>query len=974
MAAPVVTVFPKTVLLNTPIAVTDLFDATAIGEPITSYTFFDSRSTNDTGFFTLNGSAIANGAPFTVTPEQLSSVFYVASSQVGFERIGVLARNRVGEFSQAENLARVFSVRANTTTPFVSRPDFEVVSDEAVRGSEFLLGFDPDGFPITEFEINDASAVTFLQATPGRIWVGAFQHNFETGESVTVQNAADSTFNVSGVANFHTENIFWLSAPGVTPGFGDISGATTFANSGGFFEYEGVAQDRGTSFRVDADKVDELVYQGVGPADRKSIFLSGFDGAEWSLANRGEIVTRGNENSPFVQFTRSSTPAGTIHNFTDSLSVNDADGNTVKLYRFFNTSPHANHGELVFKGQTIPRLTWIDVAAEDLQRLEFHTTNNINVEQLIRVQAFDGKFNSAVGTHAIATTPEIVVPEISGSLAPIIAEHVQTVPVASVFSQSDNGEAHTLVQVYDPTANPESGSLRFSNTPLAAGVVHEFAIDEFNAGLDFVTGEYLTRQTETYFQRNSNGLVWSAWQKVDIKSEPEIFDAFENIGGPPASWNGILPTGFDGKLQISFSFMQEFPNYNTGEAIDGNPLLGQQFEPLDDQQRRNVRLAFDSIEEYLNVDFFEVADTSTNSLGGRGGIMRFGEYGLPSPPSFAQAFAFFPSTSPSGGDIWVNRLLASDPQYEFGGPGFRTLLHEIGHVLGQQHAFSDGIPGTPDVVLPPVTENDDFTVLSSSGSQTDLDPTTHQLYDIFRNQNVYGANTNFNTGDDVYQLSSFDNRPRFLETLWDAGGIDTLSGAENSIPSVIDIRQGEKSTIGDTALNLTLAFGVEIENATGSSFDDLLVGNYLENHIQGGLGDDVIIGNQGNDLLTGAEGNDRFVWGIGDHSDTINENALAGRDTIEIPNFPNVDNVAEDVTFTLNGRDLLIDLTIDGGPSEGTMTVVNQVWGGFRVESLEIGDQKIDLVNLTSQLSPGEQRQFETLATASDFGSLVTPI
>lgn len=974
MAAPVVTVNPQTVFLNTPIAVTDLFDATAIGEPITSYTFFDSRGTNDTGFFTVNGSAITNGAPFTVTPEQLSSVFYVASSQVGFERIGVLARNRVGEFSQAGNLARIFSVRANTSTPFVSKPDFEVVSDEAVRGSEFLLGFDPDGFPITKFEIDDTNAVTFLQATPGRIWVGAFRHNFETGESVTIQNSADSDFNVSGVANFHNEHMFWISASGVTPSFGDISGASTFANSGGFFEYEGVAQARGTSFEVDADKIDELVYRGVGPADRKSVFLRGNDGAEWSFKNRGEIVTRGNENAPIVQFTRSSTPTGLVHNFTDSLSVNDADGNSMKLFRFFNTSPHANHGELVFKGQTMPRLTWFDVAAEDLQQLEFHTTENINVEQLVRVQAFDGKFNSAIGTHAIETTPPLIQPEISGSITPIIAEHLQSVPVTSIFSQSDAGEAHTLVQVFDPTANPESGSLRFLNTPLAAGEIHEFAIDDFNANLDFVTGEFLTRQTETYYQRNSNGLVWSAWQKVDIQSEPEIFDAFENIGGPPASWNGLLPTGFDGKLQISFSFMQEFPNYNTGEAIDGSPLENQQFEPFDDQQRRNVRLAFDSIENYLNVDFIEVADTSTNSLGGRGGIMRFGEYGLPFPTSVAQAFAFFPSTAPSGGDIWINRQLISDTQLEYNGPGFTTLLHEIGHVLGQQHAFADGIPGTPDVVLPPVTENDDYTVMSSAGSQTELNPSTHQSYDIFRNQSVYGANTDFNTGDDVYQLSSFNNRPRFLETLWDAGGIDTLSGAENSIPSIIDLRQGEKSTIGDTELNFTLAFGTEIENAVGSPFNDQLVGNYLENHIQGGLGDDVIIGNQGDDLLTGAEGNDRFVWGVGDHSDTINENALAGRDTIEIPNFPNVDNVAEDLTFSLDGRDLLIDLTIDGGPTEGTLTVTNQVWGGFRIESLEIGNQKIDLVNLTSQLSPGEQKQFETLATASDFGSLVTPI
>lgn len=964
MAAPIVTVRPQTVLLNTPIAVTDLFDATATGEPITSYTFFDSRGTNETGFFTVNGSAVANGAPFTVSPEQLSTVFYVAASQVGFERIGVLARNRVGEFSQANNLARIFSVRANTTTPFVSRPDLEVVSDEIVRGSEFLSGFDPDGYPLTEFEINDASGVNFLQATPGRIWVGSFKHNFETGETVTVQNSTDGTYNISGVANFQSDNMFWIAAPGVTPGFGDPTGVSAFANAGGQFEYEGVTQDRGSSFRVAADKLDDLVYRGAGPSDVRSISARANDGSEWSLNNIGEISTRGNENAPIVQFTRSSTPAGTIHDFTNSLGIADADGNTTKLYRFFNTSPHANHGELVLNGATMPRQTWFDVAAEDLQNLEFHTTENINVDQLIRVQAFDGKFNSPVGTHAIETTPPAIVAEISADQSVIIAEHLQRIDASDLFSKTDLGPTHTRVQIFDPTTNPESGSLRFAGSSLAGGTVHEYSFEDFDENVEFVTGEFLTRQTEAYYQRNFNENAWSSWQRVDIKSEPEIFDTFNEPNAPASSWFGILPTNQAGTLQVSFSFMQEFPDYFAGEA---SPLT---FESFDDQQRRNVRLAFETLEELLDIEFTEVSDTSTNGLGGRGGIMRFGEYALPSPPSAAQAFAFGPGFAPSSGDIWVNRFVATDPQLEFNGPGFVTLLHEIGHVFGQQHSFQG-------VMLPPATSNDDYTVMSSpdTESTTELSPATPQLYDIFHLQNVYGANTQFNADDDIYQASSFGGRTEFLETIWDSGGTDTLSAAGNGNPSVIDLREGERSTLGSgPPLNITLAFGAAIENAIGSNFDDQIMGNHLDNHIVGGIGNDVITGSQGDDLLTGGAGNDRFIWGPGDHSDTINENALAGRDTIAIPTFPGIDDVSEDVRFRLNGRDLIIDLTIDGGSSEGTITVTNQTFGGFRIESLELGSQRIDLVNLTSQLASGEEKQFEILPTASDFGSLVTPV
>ena len=70
--------------------------------------------------------------------------------------------------------------------------------------------------------------------------------------------------------------------------------------------------------------------------------------------------------------------------------------------------------------------------------------------------------------------------------------------------------------------------------------------------------------------------------------------------------------------------MQLFPDYETGEAIDGDPLENEHFERFTEGQRIATRQAFATIEAVTNIRFIEVADTTTNVFGGRGGIFRFG--------------------------------------------------------------------------------------------------------------------------------------------------------------------------------------------------------------------------------------------------------------------------------------------------------------------------------------------------------------
>jgi serralysin len=965
MAAPVVTLKQQNVLLNSLISATDLFDATTDVEPITSYLFLDSNSDADTGFFRLDGLALANGSSFVVAAEDLSKVEYVGGSRPRFEQFRVVARNRIGEFSDSSLLASIYTVRPNTTAPLVARPSFEILANESVAASTFTRGFDPDGFPIEKYEFSDLTSTNYLQAISGRIFVGSYQHNFNTGEQVTLQGVSEAQFNVSGDITVVNENAFWIEdQAGVADGLGTTAGAGLFSVDGGYFNLGGANIAQGSTFEVTAEQLADLTYRATGPDNQENIFVRAHDGVSYGNQTRGVATTVLNANAPAVQFSRSTTPALAAHSFSDFLDISDADGSSIKVYGFYNTSPHANMGDLVLDGAPLARQEWVYVNASDLSNLTFEATQG-GKNQLIRVQVYDGKLWSSIGTHEISSTVPAIRPEIEPLVDTHIAEQLEAVPLSGLFGISDSGLAHERVQIFEASTNPESGHLRSEGVPLPGGQVHEFSLAEY-ADVDFYTGEFLQRQNELIYQRNSNGTEWSKWNKVEIKTEPEI----RTVLNTAANWGGILPVTARGKLLISYSFFQAFPSHNTGEAINGNPMMDEQFEPFDDEQRRNARLGFRAIEEIINVQFVEVADTSVNSLGQTGGIIRMGEYGL--TMSNAQAFAFFPGGGPSGGDIWINRLIASDPQLAFDGPGFNTFLHEMGHVLGLPHVFQPADGGVAG--LPPALASDDFSIMSgpTGDSQTGLSPATFQSYDTFQLQRDYGANMDFNSGDNVYTASSF-GRSTFLETLWDAGGIDTFSGVDNTINSRIDLRQGEQSTFGDVERNLTLAFGADIENAIGSDFDDVIVGNQLDNVLVGGLGNDELAGNAGVDLLTGGAGNDTFVWGVGDGDDVINEQALAGRDTIRLSEFPGVDSVAQDLDFRLSGRDLLIDLTIDGGGVEGTLTVTNQLWGGYRVESLEIGSERIDLVNLVSQLAPGVE-EFSVDSGTSGFGNLVVPV
>lgn len=377
----------------------------------------------------------------------------------------------------------------------------------------------------------------------------------------------------------------------------------------------------------------------------------------------------------------------------------------------------------------------------------------------------------------------------------------------------------------------------------------------------------------------------------------------------PTSWSSAANVSLTGSQTIdallgdtrwvSSNLTYSFPGYGAtwststttgyGPSSSGAEPWNLSFTPLSASQQTYFIAALQQWANVANLQFSLVSDTSTSVGDIRAAFSYLSSY------YDAQAWSITPGNSSAAGDIWFNRIGSSfTNSWAQGGFSFFTALHELGHALGFKHPFHES--DSSDTVLPAALDTTQYTVMSYTEPANDLFrtftykangslslqtnpvyPETPMVLDIAAMQYLYGANTTYQTGDDVY---SFDTATPFYKTIWDAGGNDTISVSSFTENCRIDLTPGNYSSIRilsapipagytvnggttptyDGTNNLGIAYDVTIENALGGSGSDTLIGNDANNSLNGGAGNDTLNGGTGNDTLNGGTGDDTAIF------------------------------------------------------------------------------------------------------------------
>ena len=409
--------------------------------------------------------------------------------------------------------------------------------------------------------------------------------------------------------------------------------------------------------------------------------------------------------------------------------------------------------------------------------------------------------------------------------------------------------------------------------------------------------------------------------------------------------------------ELTYSFPESADEYGPDY---GAPGLSNTQIPFTEAQQAAAREGFRQISSFTNMTFREV----DGSEGGEQPVLR-----LSQSLGVGSALGFFPAEADTAGDIFFGR--SSQPFYDTPQPGnwgFSTQLHEIGHAMGLKHGqddyTNDDLSGFLDAPSPrpgsqALTADRDgqayslMTYRSNPGADLSFSgdgenqAQTYMQYDIAALQFMYGANYEFRSTGNVYGWNpttgamSVDGVEEGLatsntifETVWDGGGVDTFDLSNHATNMTLDLRPGAFSLFSEDQLANHRAFQGEvalapgnvanallfqgdvrslIENATGGSGNDRIIGNQVANVLIGNAGDDSLDGGAGSDVLDGGAGNDTALFtGADAVTVTLNNGAAdilvrVGADTDTLRGIENVTGGSGDDTLTGDDGNNVLD-------------------------------------------------------------------
>ncbi len=329
----------------------------------------------------------------------------------------------------------------------------------------------------------------------------------------------------------------------------------------------------------------------------------------------------------------------------------------------------------------------------------------------------------------------------------------------------------------------------------------------------------------------------------------------------------------------------------TYQFYDAQPAglpSGAAFAPLTADERTLARHAFAEWSEVANVSFVEAADDGVYG-GSTGRVSLFLNASAPSyewgdTVTYTRGRTSGGVAAVSSAEIEIQPDSIKARKLFVGGYNFQAMMHEIGHSLGLPHPGdynADGSTITYANSAAYFQDSNQYTIMSyfdatstganfvPPGDTASYSAATPLRDDIAAIQAIYGANMTTRAGDTTYGFNSNTDDPQAFDftvnthpvaCIWDGGGNDTIDLSGSSSGANLDLHAGAFSDVMGMVGDLSIAYGVTIENAVGSSGNDVIVGNDVANVLKGGPGDDSLQGNGGNDTLDGGDGTDTAVY------------------------------------------------------------------------------------------------------------------
>ena len=391
-------------------------------------------------------------------------------------------------------------------------------------------------------------------------------------------------------------------------------------------------------------------------------------------------------------------------------------------------------------------------------------------------------------------------------------------------------------------------------------------------------------------------------------------------------------------VTLTYSFMSATPKYGGGEGGTGFVTPGASYQQA-------VRSILAQLSQSTGLSFSEVADSDNSQL-------RFAANQQTATKGYS--FTAAAANGAKAGDVWMDTdsIVNLTP----GSEGWQALLHEIGHALGLSHPVAESVASAP-VVLLNRWNNNAYTVMSENPSASGLWQSWYGVLDLQALQSLYGSATNSQrAGNDTYTFN--DATGRQLSTLSDAGGHDTIDASAASRGVYIDLAPGHFSSVGltpsaDSSLdNLYIDSNTLIEDAIGTPWDDVLLGNNADNVFTPGTGNNTIDGAGGFNVVRMNARRADYAFSVDAATKhVIMQSADGASGTSDMQNIHRV---------AFNDCAVALDMDTKGGPVAkilgavfGRAAINNREYAGIGMYYMDHGHTPQSLMDLALQVRLG---------------------